>query len=543
MPSGIKRLPDENDIPTDDIASDRLAKRRKKDRFKRSDRVSLNGVKIGRKRKYKSKADAKKARQLQQRDYCRAKRAKEKAEAGSGNIQKKKKKTGMNVRVWGNEKEEGEEEEEEMNEEEEEEEMNEEDVRRKGAPQKDSNVVIDIDDEEDVRRKSVLSQERAEAGELVFEQIEKFGQINNVAYDGNCGYTSVIASLKYANRCCREDVRELRRDIRDFVSNHKEQFCLITEEDKDAIFEEKIKYTGKIGTKRWMDGSIAGPVVAALYNVIVYVYSKKDGEVNRTTVFRPSGTNSMKVGFISMMKEDSHRATDVVRLFNEKDYHYQWVSWGRTNEVKTEREGEGVAKADGEGEAKAKGEGEREAKGEAKAKGEGEAKKEGKGEGEGGGTRKEAVINVEEFCGWNEDEHGAARAKKMLKVRRSKEEMDASRARDSTVGLEDGRPYPPCKAGKTWGEECLALDRKMGGTRIASSTIDYPAKLGIVFFQNNRPSHAIVSWDGYEGRRNQYQLVPYNEIKFISDRGRGKRNRVKTDNYTSESGASLKSVS
>ena len=138
-------------------------------------------------------------------------------------------------------------------------------------------IDVDTDDPEKIRSNGQLDMRRAEQGEYEFQEIEQFGTIVDVAYDGNCGYLSFIGALKYVNKKCREDVGEFRRDIRNYVENHKnkDKFAFVRKHDLDAIFQEELEYTGEVDTAHWMEGSLVGAVVADLFNVVVYIYSEK----------------------------------------------------------------------------------------------------------------------------------------------------------------------------------------------------------------------------------------------------------------------------
>ena len=138
-------------------------------------------------------------------------------------------------------------------------------------------IDVDTDDPEKIRSNGELDMRRAEQGEYEFQEIEQFGTIVDVAYDGNCGYLSFIGALKYVKKKCREDVGEFRRDIRNYVENHKnkDKFAFVRKQDLDAIFQEELEYTGEVDTAHWMEGSLVGAVVADLFNVVVYIYSEK----------------------------------------------------------------------------------------------------------------------------------------------------------------------------------------------------------------------------------------------------------------------------
>ena len=53
-------------------------------------------------------------------------------------------------------------------------------------------------------------------------------------------------------------------------------------------------------------------------------------------------------------------------------------------------------------------------------------------------------------------------------------------------------------------------------------------------FLGGFPTWAVISWDDYEGRPNQRQIVAWDEIEFVSDMGRGQRRRRRTDRYRPE---------
>ena len=52
-------------------------------------------------------------------------------------------------------------------------------------------------------------------------------------------------------------------------TSHRESF-VCANSNFNEIFDEKLKYTGR--TKRWMEGSVVGPIIAELFDVIVYIY-------------------------------------------------------------------------------------------------------------------------------------------------------------------------------------------------------------------------------------------------------------------------------
>ena len=92
--------------------------------------------------------------------------------------------------------------------------------------------------------------------------------------NGNCGYQAFIEALKDIDVKCKNTVLEIRRDIWEFICNRREtDFKCIQFKDKDllGIFEETIKYTGKMTYWCWIDTSMLGRVISKLYNVNFYV--------------------------------------------------------------------------------------------------------------------------------------------------------------------------------------------------------------------------------------------------------------------------------
>ena len=98
---------------------------------------------------------------------------------------------------------------------------------------------LETDDPIEKQLNCELDMKEAEVGEYTFQKIEEFGTLVNVPYDGNCGYNAVIGALQYIKRCCRENVKEFRRDIRNYVENHrdKDKFTVVNEDDLNSIFQ------------------------------------------------------------------------------------------------------------------------------------------------------------------------------------------------------------------------------------------------------------------------------------------------------------------
>ena len=142
---------------------------------------------------------------------------------------------------------------------------------------------LETEDPEEQERNCALDVSQAELGEWTFNQIADFVTIVDVAYDGNCGYNAVIGALKYVKKCCRENVKEFRRDIRNYVENHKGEnmFSVVTKSDLNTIFQEKLTHTGRVGKNHWMDGGYVGVAVANMFTVVVYIYSEKKKKENK----------------------------------------------------------------------------------------------------------------------------------------------------------------------------------------------------------------------------------------------------------------------
>ena len=128
----------------------------------------------------------------------------------------------------------------------------------------------------------------------------------------------------------------------EFVCNHKKYFqeaSLTT--DLNKIYNPNSQYRGTIPVEKWMNGSVAGPIAARLYNVVLYIYSEKEGETNRTFVYRPCGSHSETEGYIALMKRDRTMVDGhLIRLWCKRGNHYNWLAWGPSDGmgVKTEEE-------------------------------------------------------------------------------------------------------------------------------------------------------------------------------------------------------------
>ena len=80
--------------------------------------------------------------------------------------------------------------------------------------------IINVDDEEERRRvKPVVI--RATGIEILYKSIEEFGRKVNVKGDGSCGYHSLMAGLKSVGKKFRDNLREFRYDLRQFVEKSK----------------------------------------------------------------------------------------------------------------------------------------------------------------------------------------------------------------------------------------------------------------------------------------------------------------------------------
>ena len=97
--------------------------------------------------------------------------------------------------------------------------------------------IINVDDETNRRKEAEITDvEEVVEGEVSFQDIEEFGMLHYIQYDGHCGYNSVIAVLKHIGKKCRESGKEFRRDIRSFVENHPKRFMGATKDVLDDIF-------------------------------------------------------------------------------------------------------------------------------------------------------------------------------------------------------------------------------------------------------------------------------------------------------------------
>ena len=82
-------------------------------------------------------------------------------------------------------------------------------------------------------------------------------------------------------------MRDIRRDISEFAWNHKNDFenAVVTEENLKNIYNQRSAFRGTIPVEKWMNGSVVGPIAARLYNIVSYIYSEKEGEINRSFIY------------------------------------------------------------------------------------------------------------------------------------------------------------------------------------------------------------------------------------------------------------------
>ena len=72
-----------------------------------------------------------------------------------------------------------------------------------------------------------------------------------------------------------------------------------------------------------------GPIIAELYNVVLYVYWLNESNTKSTVVYRPDRTQQLHDGgYMALFKTDNSNGPSVVRLFYEYNRHFQWVRWG-----------------------------------------------------------------------------------------------------------------------------------------------------------------------------------------------------------------------
>ena len=112
------------------------------------------------------------------------------------------------------------------------------------------------------------------------------------------------------------------------------------------------------------------------------------------------------------------------------------------------------------------------------------------------------------------------------------------------VGVEDVRlmmsgPYNPTDiTGRAMGVECMAYDRQRvqrASDRTASTAMTYPATLGpLLWCLNGKPWETVVRWTNYAGTGRETSVIPYADVIFEENLGRGKRNKRKTAFYENE---------
>ena len=440
---------------------------------------SVNGKKIGRPPMYKTKDDKDDARRAQQRLHVNRKRAKVRDALAAAKVE-------AEAEVEAEDEDE--------------------------VPLVPMPETVNVEDEVERLAHCVRTKSKQKKGEFVFDRIEQFGTIVNVAADGNCGYHALMAALDYNNKKCKMTVREVRRDIWEFGMNRK--YYLDQKFNLSRIFKEKLKYTGTVGRKHWMNSAEVGPMAAELYDILVYVYWIDDNNTKKTIAYRPNRDSEMHDGgFVSMFKADRTQGAAVVRLFCENKQHFQWVKLGTVVKSKlAEGARDGLDLTEEVGEV-------------GDAKETGEAKEEEMAEGKYLTQEVEEIEEVEAEEETNEVE------------------WEENEVVAEVVGVEDVRlvvsgPHTPRQiTGRAMGEECMAYDRQRlqrASDRNASTEMTYPATLGPLWCLNGKPWETVVHWTNYAGTGRETSVIPYADIIFADNLGRGKRNKRKTAFYENE---------
>ena len=355
--------------------------------------------------------------------------------------------------------------------------------------------------------------------------------MNEVPRDGNCGYTSLINALNHIDVKCKKTVLEIRKDIWEFICNRREtDFKYIKFKDKDllGIFQEGLKYTGNMAFWRWMDTSMLGRVISKLYNVNFYVYYD-DSKMKRTTIYRPNDDHTCdEAGFVSIGDKVSDGPLKVVRFYftttNDAETawnHLTWVALGPSESMETEVDD----KKDGGDDAN-------------------DAVVSSSSGGGGGGEKKDVLTygEEEEETHGNEDGENAVlpdggEAKTVAEAPAATAAvMPGVTIAPDAIGIdleyEEIRLCPPTEIGRNWGEQIHAHDRMRGiKHNDKSPSLTYPAKLGVVFLLDENPWEAVVYWNDYQNLSNQISVIPYADIEFENELGKGRRIRKRPDKY------------
>ena len=392
----------------------------------RKETISKWGKKVGRKRTYKTPEEAHEARKNSMREYQKRKQRERKLNENKeesenpGEEEKLENPAVIDIDNEGERKDAGV-------------------LGREINP----DDVIDIDNEEERRLAGVLSLKTAAQGEFRFDKVEDFATKVEVQGDGNCGYYALRYALLDKGKECKKSVREIRKDIREFACNHREHFNkeTTTETVLNAIFEQNIQYSRvNVEASRWMDGCIVLPIASRLYNAIIYLYLEKENETKRTYVYRPCGKNSEVEGFISMMKDDSAVAGEVLRLWCHRQIHFNWLKWG-SSAMKVKKE-KGIGKNKDARDTKDS---------ESNLDDTAVAEMMDSGMGEMEETSETATADVAKMDsggGGMEETNSAAVAVARMESTADDVEVNAAPYPE----CEDSRPYPPLVLGRTWGK-------------------------------------------------------------------------------------------
>ena len=109
------------------------------------------------------------------------------------------------------------------------------------------------------------------------------------------------------------------------------------------------------------------------------------------------------------------------------------------------------------------------------------------------------------------------------------ETHEEARVQVAGVTLVITGPYEPgYVTGRTSGTVCMAMDRRREqreDNRTAVGEMSFPATLGALFCLNDLAWEVVVNWKDYKRRAS---VVPYKDVEFLDEMGRGFREKRKT---------------
>jgi hypothetical protein len=119
--------------------------------------------------------------------------------------------------------------------------------------------------------------------------VERFGKIEDVMGDGNCGFYAALLGLERMKRIEQKTITEFRKDLWEFASANQTQIKTVAipegqrnaigknyswEEDMmNPLYRQGNSYEKGCGSQSWIRGEWHFPLIAYKFQITIVVYS------------------------------------------------------------------------------------------------------------------------------------------------------------------------------------------------------------------------------------------------------------------------------